>query len=288
MRREPSLHITRSRLIKILASCQIEGHKDLADIIMKRGANHSIQNRSIIITNDKIKRDMARIVKSSTGDSKLMNNLIYHIRRNKLRQKGASKIKTSNKQQWTYLNELSSKCIDFCNDFELDKKEGFISYLEIGLPKISSPRNLLRKLIDMYESICMIYESQKIIKDDEDSKLTEDIHNYYKNKIHQQTGIDNSYKKDPIVYKCFVGVKDIIKKYNVPYKMYIDAQFIGLSFTESIATPYQLITDKAIERLNNYLYKNKLKLDIPGKDNTIQLNKVDILKKIKNGNNPDK
>lgn len=285
--RQPSIHITVKRLQKILESCNIEDAKNLSILIAKRASNYSINNRSVVITNDKAKRDMERLVKSSLGDAKLMNNLIYHIRRNKLKQLGASKIKSSNQAQWTQLNELSNLCINFCNDFELGKKEGFIIYLEIGLPKISSPRNLLSKLINMYESICSIYESMKIIKSDDDSKLTESIHDYYIQKIEQNTGIRNSFKKDPIIYKCFVGVKSIVKKFNVPYKMYIDAQFIGLSFTESIATPYQLITEKAVERLNSYLYKNKLKVDIPGKDKTISLNRVDILKRIKDGNNSD-
>lgn len=281
--REPSIHISLTKLTEILEDLNLKKPEKLAVMILKKGVNYSLSNRVVHITNDKVKRDMTRIIKASDGDTKLLNKLIYLIRTNKLKHKGISMIKSSNLSQWSMLKNLTNVCIDFCNNFNLKKKEGFTIYLEIGLAKISSSRNLVNKLVDMQESINKIYEAKEIIDNDERSKVTMEIHEYYIKKIESQTGIYNSFISDPIIYKCFVGVRHIIDKYKVPYKIYIDAQFVGLSFTESIATPYQLITEKAIERLNSYLYKNKLKID-NGED-TIKLSKVDILKKIKDGNN---
>lgn len=280
MQREPSVHITRTKLIGILADCQVEGHKKLADIILKKGSNYSLNHRSVIVSNDKIKRDVNRIAKSSKGDTKLLSKLILFIRKNKLKQRGVKPTDINNKQQLTLLSNLCNSCIEFCNEFNLKKKKGFTVYLEIGLPKISSSRNLLQKLNQMYEAICQIYESEQIIEDDREPKYTRSIHDYYIGKIQQDTGIYKSFVDEPNVYKCFVGVKEIVKKYKVPYEMYIDAQFIGLSFTDSIASPYQLMTEKAVDRLNNYLYKNKLKVESLG-EKKISLKGVDILKKIK-------
>jgi len=282
--REPSIHITKSKLAEILESFQIKDSEKLSELILKRAVNYSLNNRVVVISNEKTKRDMTRVIKASEGDTQMLNNLIFLIRKNKLNHKGLTKIKPSNLSQWSVLKNLTQVCLDFCNDFDFSKKQGFSKYLEIGLPKISSSRNLINKLVQMQESITLIYESMLIIENDEKPGETLEIHKYYTSKIESNTGLYNSYVKDPIVYKCFVGVRHIIDRYNVPYKIYIDAQFVGLSFTESIATPYQLITEKAIDRLNSYLYKNKLKIENSNSD-TISLKGVDILKKIKDGNN---
>jgi len=282
MKREPSIHVLESDLIYIFKRLGIKGPKKtklLVRDVLKAATNKSLNSRAVIVSTDKIKRDVKKITTASLGDTKLLNNLIFFIRK-KTNGFGVMKIKEGN-GEWTKLKDLSKVCVDFCNDFELGKKQGFTIYLEIALPKISSSRNLLTKLINMYESICIIYNSQKIIDNDNEPRLTNTIHDYYVRKIESQTGLYHSFKDEPNVYKCFVGVKEIVNKYNVPFQMYIDAQFIGLSFTESIATPYQLITEKAIDRLNNYLFKNKLKLDLPDNKKTISLKGLDILKKIK-------
>lgn len=288
MKREPSIHVTLSKFIEIMEELDLPTDKVTMHNIFKKASKYSINSRSMLITNDKVKRDANRVAKSSEGDTMLLNNIIYLIRTTKLKHRGVSKFKPGNTSQWTLLKELSNKCLSFCNDFQLSKKDGFTQYLEIGLPKISSSRNLLNKLVNMYESICSIYDSKQIIENDDFASKTREIHDYYVRKIESDTGIYHPYLDDPNIYKCFVGVREIVDKYKIPYSMYIDAQFIGLSFTESIATPYQLISDKAVERLNNYLYKNRLKIDLPNDGNTIKLDRVKILEKIKNGNNRDK
>lgn len=276
MGREPSIHISRTRLIQILQECQIGGAKE-AELIMKKAVKHSLSNRGLIISNDKIKREATKIVKASQSDSQLLSKLIHDIRVQHLKHRGVTRITPGN-ITWEQLKNLAVKCVDFCNEFGLDKKKGFIEYLKIGLPKISSTRNYLQKLTAMYESICQIYDAKSIIETDNDSELTKEVHDHYVQRISKHTGIYQSYVDDPITYKYFLGVKEIVKKYDVPPEIYIKAQFIGLSFTESIPTPNQLVTEKAIQRLNNYLYKNKLKVETK-KD--IKLSRVEMLKRIK-------
>ena len=86
----------------------------------------------------------------------MLANIIYNTRK-KLKHKGISQIKT-NSRDWASLKELTKLIVEFCNDFGLKKREGFITYIDLSFKAMSSKRGIIPKMVNMYERISSEYE----------------------------------------------------------------------------------------------------------------------------------
>ena len=69
----------------------------------------------------------------------------------------------------------------------------------------------------------------------------------------------NHMKKNPEKYVHFAYVAAFLEEEGWDYKDFIDAQFESLAWCNGLPDIAQLYTDKAVERYNKYLYKNKNK-----------------------------
>lgn len=286
-KREPSIHITESKLAKILFDIlDVEGSpincdfKGLAKEILKRSQKFNINTRSLTISNDKLDKKVKQLVKASESDSQMLANLIYHVRRSKTKLYTKTKIDQDSKE-WGALKELTAICIEFCNTFGLEKRAGFLKYLELSVPKISSSLNFTHKLVSMAEKVYSIMEAEIFILEDEDSSETKDIYNMYCNMIAEQNGLVLNYDKDPTVYKYFVEVRRLTDEIDIPSDIYIKAQFHGLMWADSYPEPKHLIGDTAMSRLSKYMYENKIKAST---HKTETESFADKLKRLKDGN----
>ena len=126
--RIPSLHIKLSDLEKLLG-------KREANKLMKLCAPYSVSTRSAMITNNRLETKAEKLIKSSRLDSDLLSDLIYTIRK-QMKHRGISRIKPGGKD-WETVKEITSNALDFCNEFNLTRRKGFITYLEIGMAKIN-------------------------------------------------------------------------------------------------------------------------------------------------------
>lgn len=286
--REPSLHITEKKLVlvldRILGDIQLYkvNTKELAKRILYESRGLSCNNRSIKITNDRLEKKAKQIITSSKSDAFLLADLIYKFRK-KQKHRGVRRI-SEDDREWGQLKKLAATCVDFCNDFEMDKRKGFIIYLEIAFSKISSTRQYLSKFTNMYESIAQEYEFTQEIQADDNPTETREIHDLYVATIAKRTGIPEKYDKVPNKYVYFKRVRELTDKIDIPHDVFIEAQFEGLAWADSFPGPAQLIGDKAIERLNKYMFNRNMKRGSKGKakkENTLS----DVLKKIKDGNN---
>lgn len=260
--REPSIHITSKNLKSILEDVlSLELSSDDLNLIMSKSRKVSLDNRIVISSSDKIEKKINTITKSTKGDTELLADIIYSLRK-KLKHRGISRIK-QNTTDWTNLKNLSEVCINFSNDFELDKRKGFIVYCEIGLNKISSFRNYISKLVQMSESISNEYESIYVIDNDDNKELTSELHNIYTSFVSKYTGIIQDFSDNPSIYVNFCKLSKLLttELKNIKPEIYIKSQFEGLIWTDSYPEPYQLVTDKAITRLNKYLYENNINTD---------------------------
>ena len=283
MERQPSLHITEINLSKVLAKLRGLSNynklssKELAKLIVQQSKGISCNNRVVIVSNEKLERKTNKILKSSKEDTTMLASLIHMIRIKK-KHRGIVKIDQDHRE-WGKLKELVQVSVQFCNDFQLEKKAGFIKYLELGFSRISSYRNYVHKLVDMSESIGNEYEANQQIEDDKNPRETLDIHNEYVSMISTRTGIQEDYRFKPLRYINFLKVREITDKLDIPSEIYIKAQFEGLAWASAYPDPTQLINDKAIERLNKYLFENKIKIKSKGiKTN----NKKDLNKALQN------
>ena len=262
MKREASIHIIKSRLSEIIEEImgsQKHGVVCSSDVIVDKifsmAKIYSINSRNVIVTSNRIEKKARRIIESSRADADLFARLVYAIRMNR-KQKGISPIRTSGKE-WDLVKEITASALNFCEEFNLKKREGFIKYIEIGISKMIK-FNLI-KFPSMYEGICENYISTQEILRDDDPLGTKEMCEYYIQHIADYTGIFEKLIDIPEKYVYFVRARKIANEINVPGIVYIKAQFEGLDFAKGIPHPIQLIGPKALERVNRYSYKRNFK-----------------------------
>ena len=256
--RDPSLHIKRSDLVKVLgkifksnAGIDIQG---LSNTLIELGKPYAASSRVFVITNERQEKRMAHIVSASRQDANMMANYLFLVRR-KLKHRGIQLIKPSSKD-WDLIKELANNANNFCNEFDVTKSVGYVKFLEIGLKKMS--KFSLGKMLGMYSSICESYGALKEIEEDPTPNQTTQLMDYYRYKVANITGIVTSYKDLPEKQVFFVKAKEITNQLGVSYKTYIDAQFAMMEFRGALPDPLQLVGPKAKERLNKYMYQNKI------------------------------
>jgi hypothetical protein len=264
MRREPSIHITKSKLLDIIEDI-IGGQKHgivypsniIVDKIFRLSKSHSINTRNVLVNSDRIEKKAKRLINSSRLDADVFAQLVYAIRKKK-RHKGISPIKPGGKD-WDLVKDITASALNFCEEFGLKKREGFINYIEIGMGKMV--KFSLNKFPNMYEGICETYTAtQEILKDDNPNG-TKELYQYYIQHIADYTGIFEDLINIPEKYVYFIRARKVADEIHVPGVVYIKAQFEGLDFAKGIPHPVQLIGPKALERVNRYTYKRNFKKD---------------------------
>lgn len=253
--REPSIHITKSQFEEILNTLEVDNFPVEAFFVIAR--KEAINHRAVLVSNNKNTKRVNNILLASKGDAALVADILYATRI-KLKHRGVRKINESNSREWANCKKLAEICNTFCEDFKLDTREGFIKYIETGLKRMTDYRNVMQRLISMQDNITHQVDAE-IELQYSDSKLTKEIHDYFIGKIAKATGIYESYENQPEKYVHFAKVGEFLKEEGWDYKTFIDAQFESLAWCNGLPDIAQMYTDKAIERYNKYLYKNKNK-----------------------------
>jgi len=253
--REPSIHITKSVLNSILSSLG-PNSEDLTDTIFRLAKTHSINTRTITVSNERMEEKAMKIMKAERNDTDVLAQILYSVRK-KLKHRGIVPIKAGSKD-WGVLKEITSQALDFTNEFGLTRRYGFLRYIEIGLSKMQN--FALNKLPSMYEGICERHQAMVEIEKDSDSTMTEEMYKYYCSKIIENTGIHDNLKEIPEKFVWFVRARAEAEKLNLSVKVYMKAQFEGLDFTKGIPHPTQLVGAKAKERVIRHCYKEGIKV----------------------------
>lgn len=253
--REPSIHITKSQFEGILNTLEVDNFPVEAFFVMAR--KMAINHRAVLVSNNKNTKRVTNLLLASKGDAALIADILYATRI-KLKHRGVRKINESNSREWANCKKLAEICNIFCEDFGFDTREGFIKYIETGLKRMNDYRNVMQRLISMQENITNQIDAERELQDS-DLKLTKEIHDYFIGKIAKATGIYESYENQPDKYVHFAKVGKFLKDEGWDYRDFIDAQFESLAWCNGLPDIAQMYTDKAIERYNKYLYKNKNK-----------------------------
>lgn len=256
MKRDPSIHITYSQFQEISKELGIEIP---LDIIFAYARKKGILSRGVVISNKKQQKKVNTLLLASTGDAQLVADIIYATRI-KLKQRGVRKINPTNSRDWTNCKKLAEICNIFCQDFNLETREGFIKYIEIGISRMNDARNLLVRLISMQENITEEYDAQLKLSSLSRSELEKvnEIKDYFYKSIADATGIyERDDKADKLIH--FLNLKELLDENNWDYKRYIDGQFDSLAWCNGIPNIRDLCDNRAIERFNKYLYKTRKK-----------------------------
>jgi hypothetical protein len=227
----------------------------LVDRIFAMAKPYSIISRQVNVTSDRVEKKANRLLKSSRLDADLFARLIYAVRKQR-KHRGISQIKPGGKD-WDLVKEVTASALNFCEEFSLKKREGFIKFIEVGLTKMAKFN--LARFVNLYEPICETYEAIVEIDNDDNPVGTDELYGYYIGHIAECTGIYEDLKVLPEKYVWFVRARKEADRLKVPYAVYIKAQFSGLDFAKGIPHPVQLVGPKAILRVNRYSYKKNFK-----------------------------
>ena len=260
--REPSIHITKSQFEEILNTLEVNNFPVEAFFVIAR--KEAINHRAVLVSNNKNTKRVNNILLASKGDAALVADILYATRI-KLKHRGVRKINESNSREWANCKKLAEICNTFCEDFKLDTREGFIKYIETGLKRMTDYRNVMQRLLSMQENITNQVEAELELKGDKDPGFTKDIHDEFIKRVASVTGIYESYEHQPEKYVHFLRIHKLMDEKDWNVFQFLDAQFEALAWCNGLPEPSQMYNDKAIERYNKYLYKNKDKrtLDEP-------------------------
>lgn len=261
-KRSPSIHITKSQFEEILNTLEVDNFPVEAFFVIAR--KMAINHRAVLVSNNKNTKRVNNILLASKGDAALVADILYATRI-KLKHRGVRKINESNSREWANCKKLAEVCNTFCEDFKFDTREGFIKYIETGLKRMTDYRNVMQRLLSMQENITNQVEAELELKEDKDPGFTKDIHDEFIKRVASVTGIYESYEHQPEKYVHFLRIHNLMDEKDWNVFQFLDAQFEALAWCNGLPEPSQMYNDKAIERYNKYLYKNKDKrtLDEP-------------------------
>lgn len=260
--RNPSLHVTKSELIKIINHFGNININNL-DEVMKLSRRVSPEHRSLQVSNKKQAESSSKRLSSTVGDANLLADIIYSTRI-QLKHLGVTKIKQTD-TQWANVKELATIINDFCEAKELDIRDGYIKFISIGLKLIAKANKpnyafCAKWMVQKASWIISEYESIQSLNEDKDQDLTLKMHNTYTREILDRTGISNNYTKDPSQMLNFIKARDLALELGSNFETYIQAQFFALEFCNGIPSPKDIHGDKAKERLIKYISENNLTL----------------------------
>lgn len=266
--RDPSLHITQSRLIEILVDIYSSGEEhlgidglnkeamDLSNKIMLRAKTYSIPSRSITVTNDKLLKKTDKLKLSARSDTAKFAQLLHYNRR-ALKHRGLQLIEPGS-SDWFGLKEVAKLATDFCNEFQIEIKSGYAEYIKLGLPMMKNFS--IYKFKTIHSGICNKYEAlQEILQDDTPAR-TKEAHDVYIAIISEKVGFSQGYQNIPEKYKYFIEVKKEAKKFSLSIKQYLQAQFSSFDWRSGVPDPAQLTGAKAVDRLQRWAFENSIKL----------------------------
>lgn len=261
-KRSPSIHITKPQFEEILNTLEVNNFPVEAFFVIAR--KMAINHRTVLVSNNKNTKRVNNILLASKGDAALVADILYATRI-KLKHRGVRKINESNSREWANCKKLAEICNTFCEDFKFDTREGFIKYIETGLKRMTDYRNVMQRLISMQDNITNQIDAEIELKEDKDPGFTKDIHDEFIKRVASVTGIYESYEHQPEKYVHFLRIHNLMDKKDWNVFQFLDAQFEALAWCNGLPEPSQMYNDKAIERYNKYLYKNKDKrtLDEP-------------------------
>lgn len=261
-KRSPSIHITKSQFEEILNTLEVDNFPVEAFFVIAR--KEAINHRAVLVSNNKNTKRVNNILLASKGDAALVADILYATRI-KLKHRGVRKINESNSREWANCKKLAEICNTFCEDFKFDTREGFIKYIETGLKRMTDYRNVMQRLISMQDNITNQIDAEIELKGDKDPGFTKDIHDEFIKRVASVTGIYESYEHQPEKYVHFLRIHNLMDEKDWNVFQFLDAQFEALAWCNGLPEPSQMYNDKAIERYNKYLYKNKNKrtLDEP-------------------------
>lgn len=274
--RDPSLHITKSDLVRVMNLFNYGEFtpEQVADKVMSLAKPYQITDRYTKLlalkkeTASKVSRSLeANLDMPSDGVEKF--NMLLTAER----QKGYAKVRVIRKSdsEYTHLKEVAARAYRFAHHFDVvPLTDGVKEFIRIGLDCMG--KYSLNRFRTYEKSIYEIFESQVDVIQDAHPEITASVFHAWKAKM-QSLGADEGMVNIQSVYKKYVhfvyAAKDVIKN-DADVIEWVDAQFEELAFLEVVPELAQFYGENAAKRWSKYRLRYDTKettvTDIYGND----------------------
>lgn len=261
--KDPTLHITRSALVKILSEVKFSartGPKVLANKIFEQAQPYQIRNRTIVKGNKKVRTKIDRLKKAENPIVPVFNRILMAVRM-KLKHKG---IKAINKESSQYITlvEVSNLAYQFSEDFDIvPREDGYKLFCELGISMMGRVYGL-NKFKYLSEKITQRCADMVEVLHDPKVEDTKEFYEAWKLILIKYTGIEKDIQiSDYTEYIHFVEGRKLADQYEADYTEWIEAQFAELAFLNTVPELAQLSTENACTRYERFVTKQSVKAD---------------------------
>lgn len=261
--RDPSLHIRRSDLMKVISEMSFTGrvysHK-VVDEIFDKSQKFQIKDRYLSVINAKAKT-RKKMERSMAVDSELPESTVEIFNRilTGIRQKSSKHVKVKpilkSSKDYLMLKEVAKQAWDFLQKYEIkDLEEGFTEYLEIGMGMM---RKYALNRFKYYDNkIHEYFDDKLIVLQDTDRNKTLEFYYIWRDfmveyGLEELIDIEHNYQKFSHIV---LGRQDADKR-KADYSEWVEAQFDGLAFLDAVPELSQFYGDGAEKRYESFIRK---------------------------------
>lgn len=266
MKKDPTIHVTKSDLIRILERvCVFDGADDhrsqvegLADGIFKYARNYQIRTRSIVVGTEAQRKKTTKrsAAKSPLSPERMLR--ILNAERVKHNHRTIAPIRQGD-SAWTMLIEVARDAYEFAEQFDIVPRErGYHWYVDMGLRLIGKNYGI-NKFKYHKETIYARKGVELLIEQDPDKGATalfqatwEKIHSKHSSAVIKLGDMDRVH---------FIYGRVEAAKQKAAFAAWIQAQFDQLAFLNALPLLSQLYGDNAIKRYRESLLKKGRKKD---------------------------
>lgn len=269
MKRNPTIHVTLTNLIKILRHLGFDDPMETAVSIMTAAVPYAVKDRYVVkgdnSTRRKLKKHIDAVQKSRVSIEKF-NQLLLSCRM-AAGHKGVRVIRDGDAQYMT-LKEVAGAACEFADAFKFDQvEEGVKVFIQLGL-KLMRRDYSINKFKYYQEKIYAHYEAKHTIDDDPEPDTTKEVYRCWKDLMLEYAGLDRQLERDED-YVVMVYVRMDAESAGAHYEDWLRAQFEGLKFLDRVPNLSQLYGDKAYTRYLDYQANHPKKLKAANRKQTL-------------------
>lgn len=253
---DPTLHITKSALIKILRDRAIMCPTALAEEIFLDSQPYALRDRFVAEVKGSLKAKKGKKAEGyavAEEDVELFNKIITAYRKNlkhvfiPIRREDSS---------WKQLGEVASDAKQF-SELHVFKElqSGYLAYITQGIDLMRGKYGL-NKFKSYKDKISENFNLERTLREDTNPSGTETFTLAYINLMKEESGVwmdANEFTTNQRVDLLTSRIQ--ADKMGVKYKEYLRAQFSELSFMGGVPETYHLHGDAAGQRVKSFLAK---------------------------------
>ena len=253
MKRDPTVHIRKTHLKKVLVSVLGEASDATVEKIFKAAQQYQQTTRYLVQGNAAMRKKVAKAIESENPIVEKFNRILVSIRMEQ-NHKYVQHIRKNDKS-YLLLKEVAQLAYDFGELYSIaPREEAYKVFARIGI-KLMSKRYGLGKFKYYKDKIHEIYECNLIVMNDPSKESTSLFLQVWMELMLEYTGVDINVKDNPMKFVHIVNGREDADAYEANYEDWIRSQFEGLAFLDVVPELSQMYGDNAGLRYEKYMVK---------------------------------